>query len=95
LHDDELAMAIERGSGMDEQNNTNNNTSTTTSVAQSPRSGLRLIVSNKPQGLKGHSSGPVDPQEATTPPAPKNPLVTFMSAYADAIDRDVEMILGL
>ncbi len=63
------------------------------------RSGLRLILSNPPV-KESDNNIPDEAQaatgsESTSKVVQKNPLVSFMSAYADAIDRDVEMILGL
>jgi|GEM_PF-2900516 len=70
------------------------------------RSGLRLIANgsvSKPTDQNPtdtqHSAaatpaGPESPSSATSA-VKKHPLVSFMSAYADAIDRDVELILGL
>lgn len=51
------------------------------------RGGLRLIKS-EPE---------VDPAElaAKERPGLKNPLVKFMSSYADAIDREIQAILDL
>lgn len=65
------------------------------------RSGLRLIVNRNvlletateaPSASAGSDSSSDEANRAT---APKSNLAAFMSAYADAIDRDIEMILGL
>ena len=47
------------------------------------RGGLRLIQCDKPDA------------QAEVKERPKNPFVEFMTAYADAIDRDVKTILEL
>ena len=60
------------------------------------RSGLRLIVSKKlPANNHGEAEeGTVSASDATKRPASGNSFVAMMDAYADAIDRDVAMILG-
>lgn len=60
------------------------------------RSGLRLIVT-PPKVLEVNASADANASadSSAKPAAPKSNLGKFMSSYADAIDRDVKMILGL
>ena len=59
-----------------------------------PRPGLRLVHSAEPDTPDAQKCARAASSEAARPTAGRT-LVAFMTAYADAIDRDVRLLLEL
>ncbi len=56
-----------------------------------PRTALRIVRAD----LAAQNAAAVDAEIAANPAKPKSRAAQFMTAYADAIDRDIKLLLDL